>query len=215
MRARFSCGSGIMAAMDHLYASYAAAWIFLNGRAAVSLGVAVAVIAAYLLLRPSERLRRVLIVIGIAAIAASVLVAGFLTLAQYQAWAASSFGKLLLPPHRSFGYFVSYVLDRYWLAPFLGTVLAGLWYAFAGALRRKSERYLDEGEQELTALLVFAAGWPDALVMAPLAAVALVVLSLFRMLVLKKSLTTLGAPFMIATLIAIAYAADIRTLLGY
>ena len=82
-------------------------------------------------------------------------------------------------------------------------------------LRQKSERYLDVGEHELTTLLIFAAGWPDALVMAPVAAVALVLLSLFRMTVLKRPLTTLGGPFMIATLFVLAYGGDIRALLGY
>lgn len=201
--------------MMNLYAGYSSAWIFLNGQAAASLAIAVVAIGAYVLLRPSERLRKALVAVGIGAIAVRVLVALYLSVAQYQAWAATDFGRLLLPPNRSWGYFLSYSFDHYWLAAFLAATVAALWFGFVRLVRQRSDRYLDIGEHELTTLLLFAAGWPDALVMAPLAALVLVPLSIFRMTVLKRKLTTLGGPFMIATLIVLAYGGEIRRLFGY
>lgn len=197
-----------------LFVGYLPAWLVLNGAVAVSFWLVVLATAAYILFRPSLRLRKTLFWLLAAGIAARALLALYFTVGQLVVWSDSELGKLFLPPNQSWSYFISYVGERYWLAAILALVLAGLWYGFLRLVGNRSERYLDVGELELTTLLVFASGWPDALILAPLAGMALVLFSLVRMLVFRRQLTTLGIPFMIAALVTLAYADAIRSLFG-
>lgn len=169
-------------------------------------------IAAYLVLRPGDRLRKAALWLLLGGVIARLVLALTMSVAQYQAWATSELGKLLLPGHQGWGYFLGYVGDRYWLGLGLALLCAGLWYGFLRAIRSHSERYFDVGEIELTTVLVFAIGWPGALVLVPLALVSVVAVSLARMLILKKELTTLGVPFLVASVITLVVGEAIRKL---
>lgn len=195
------------------FTGYIPAWLILNGDIAISLALAVLAIAGYILLRPGSQLQKALMVLGIAGVAARLALGLYFTLGQLVVWSSNELGRLFLPPNQSWWYFITYVGERYLLDAILALLLAALWYGFLKLVGSRSERYLDEGEIELTTIMVFAAGWPNALIMAPLAGALLIGYSLIRM-ALKRQYTTLGVPFMIATLITLAFANEIRALWG-
>lgn len=196
-----------------LYTGYVAAWILLNGAAAISLALLTLAAAAYVILRPGERMRRMLRRLLVGGLVARAALALYLSFGQFVTWSSTEFGRLFLPPHQPWGYFLNYAWSRYWLAFALAVLLAGLWYGFLLLVGKRSERYLDVGETELTTIAVFAAAWPGALVLAPLAGALLVLFSLVR-LAFGRRLTTLGVPFLIAGFVTLAYANEIKALFG-
>lgn len=186
--------------------------VALNGASAISIALVALAAAAYVICRPGRRLRSLSLMLLLVGIAARAGLAGLLSTAQYAAWKATELGSLLLPPHQGWDYFVGYSVNRYWLPFLLALACAGLWYGFVRALRSHSERYLDSGEGELTTLLVFAIGWPGALVLVPLALVSVVVIAVVRLTLFKRELTTLGVPFIVAAILTIAWGDAIRVL---
>lgn len=196
----------------HLYQGYIPAWLFQNGPVAISFLLVFLVAGAYVIYRPGVTMRKVMVRLLIGGLAARLALTLYFTLGQLVVWSSSELGKLFLPPHQAWSYFFSYVGLRYWLPFAIAILLAGLWYGFLRLIGKRSERYLDVGELELTTILVFAAGWPNALALAPIVGVALVLFSLVRMIVFKRQLTTLGIPFIIGALITLTYGDAIRNL---
>lgn len=186
--------------------------VALYGALAISATLVALAVASYLAFRPGPRLRRASLALLLGGAAAQALLAALLSTAQYAAWSATEIGRLLLPAQQGWGYFLGYVGNRYWMAFVLAAVCAGAWYGFLRAVGSHSERYFDAGEIEMTTLLVFAVGWPGGLVLVPLALVSVVVVSLARTFVLKRELTTLGVPFLVAAIITLAWGGAIRVL---
>lgn len=189
-------------------------WIVLEGESILTWGFLAAAVFLYLFLRPGRRFQTWMRRLLIASLILQPLHAAYLSGVQYFVWSQSEFGQLFLPPNQSWAYYARYVTDHFWLHPVLGIVLAGLWYGFMRALKSRSERYLDVGELELTTLLILIAGWPDALVLAPAAGIAVIMVSIVRLTVFREKLTTLGIPFMIAAAFALLYGGQVRSLLG-
>ena len=80
---------------------------------------------------------------------------------QYQMWQSSDLTKMFLPPHRSIGFFVSYVGFRIfapWVLAFLAAFLVS---RLAKKLNKKfGERFFENEEIELMALGIFLSGYP-------------------------------------------------------
>jgi preprotein translocase subunit SecG len=177
--------------------------------------IAIVVVAAYAWHGPSKTLQRITWwLLGITIIG-RIKIAALISYGQYITWKGSAIGQLFLPPTQPWSYYLGYVGLRLWLPVGLSILAAALWFGLATVLNRKSERYFDTGEIPLTTLAVLIAGWPNAVVMVPLAAVYLIAISLARLTILKERLTTLGLPFILALCTALLAADRIRTLFGY
>jgi hypothetical protein len=142
----------------------------------------------------------------------------FLSVAQYLTWAADPFSVKLLPPHQPISYFLKYAGTHFWLGLFFSLIVALAFFLFLRALARRNERFFEEGEVELGALLAFIAGWPRIVVFFPAVFLAVVLMSGAKMALRKGAYTTLGVPFfagLFAALVAGSFVLDalgLRTL---
>lgn len=144
----------------------------------------------------------------------------FLTYGQYYAWSQNAFTKTLLhipmnPVEMPFwivrlfpwvfntdiGYLLFYSWGRFWLDTILVVGVAALFFWFLRALERRNGRLFEAGEPELGFLMALLVGWPGVIAFIPLIFVSVVIVSVFRRLVMKQELTTLGWPFLVAALV--------------
>ena len=148
------------------------------------------------------RLMKRLVMVGVAVFFALALLGTFF---QYTVWKGDPLSQNLLPPHQPIGYFAKYAGVHFWLAPLLSSILSVAFYGFLTLLKKKNERFFEEGEMELGALTVFLAGWPRAVVFLPIVFLAVLALSGIKMALRKDAYTTLGFPFLIGLVISLAY----------
>lgn len=127
------------------------------------------------------------------------------TIYQYYDWKGGALTKLFLPPYQPEDYLLFYSWGRFWLNVAVVFAAALIFYLFLKILQKYKERFFIEGETELGALCVLAAGWPNFVFFLPLVFLAVVSISIFRMLVLKKMYTTLGYPLFLAAILALAF----------
>jgi len=186
-------------------------WLSTSGPGILALALLAAMAAAYFMIGPGKGMRFAALVLLAVGIGARVLLAAYQSVAQYVLWRSESFTALFLPPNQPWSYYLSYVGTRFWLPVALALLCAILWYAFLRVLGSRTDRYFDIGEVELATLAVFVAGWPLAIVLLPVAGVFLLGLAVIRQVVLGERYTTLGLPFLAATLVVLLAG---RTLLG-
>lgn len=98
-----------------------------------------------------------------------------------------------------FGYFLFYSWGRFWLSVVLSIFAAYMFYAFLKILRRKTERFFEDGELELGFLCALVVGWPLFVIFVPIIFISVVVISIIRLVFFKEAYTTLGVPFLLAT----------------
>src|SRR5512146_688301 len=89
-----------------------------------------------------------------------VLSALLMTWMQYATWKGDALSMKLLPPYQSILYFVKYVGIHFWLAPIISVLVSAAFYGILLLLKRRNERFFEEGEPELGALAAFLVGWP-------------------------------------------------------
>lgn len=172
-------------------------------------------LALYIIMRPGVKMGRLMRWLLLGTFSASLVLTILLTIAQYSAFMSSEFGRMLLPPTQSWSYFIEYVLIRYWLPFGLTILLAAAWYGFMRLIKARSERYLAVGELELTTVVLVAVGWPHILILLPLAALCLLLVSMIKLVIFRIQLTTLGLPFLLAALATLLFASEIQKLFGY
>jgi hypothetical protein len=149
--------------------------------------------------------------------------AAILTVGQYFLWSEDQFAKLFLnQPLKhggdisaigglplfsgtKLGYFLFYSWGHFWLNAFLSLAIALAFWLFLKALEKKESRFFYPGETELGFALTLAVGWPGFVVFLPLAFIAVVLVSLFRLLFMKEAYTTIGWPFILAAIAAFAF----------
>ncbi|MBI4812424.1 hypothetical protein HY798_03230 [Candidatus Falkowbacteria bacterium] len=132
-----------------------------------------------------------------------LLYAATLTVGQYYTWSVNKFTKLLLPPHQSVKYFLLYSWTHFWFNVVISAALAAVFYLFLRLLKKRKERFFEEGEVELGFLCALLAGWPNFVIFLPAVFIFVIIISLFRMAVFKEAYTTLGLPFLLATLVSL------------
>ncbi|MFH0806215.1 MAG: hypothetical protein V1885_00580 [Candidatus Brennerbacteria bacterium] len=125
------------------------------------------------------------------------------TFFQYAAWEGDPLSSNLLPPHQSILYFIKYAGTHFWLTPTFSLIVSVAFYGFLVLLKRRNERFFEEGEMELGALSAFLVGWPRVVVFIPVAFLAVVVISGIKLALRKNAYTTLGTPFLIGLLITL------------
>ncbi len=153
-----------------------------------------------------------------------IIYAVFLTFAQYFVWdnngltrallklpvegrALLSFGFLSKFFERDGGYYYFYVFARYWLVIIISFAVAYLFYLLLKGLKKYKERFFIGGEPEIGFALAFLIGWPDFVLFLPGIFILIIPVSIFRMIIFKDKLTTLGWPFIVSAILA--------TILGY
>jgi hypothetical protein len=144
-----------------------------------------------------------------------------LTYGQYWIWDQTEFTRIFLssplerealePIFKSFfwmfdhklGYFMNYVLGRFWLELFISVGLAYFFYALLRLVRRHREEFFLEGETELGLLAALTAMWPNFVIFLPAVFLLVILFSIFRQVWYKESFTTLGYPFLVAGFITL------------
>lgn len=106
--------------------------------------------------------------------------------------------------NRPHGYFIFYT-SRFWGAALASIIMAGVFYLILKLLKKYKERFFDEGEAELGFLAAVALGWPKFFVFAPLVFLAVILVSVARLIFYKETYTTIGAPIFLAGVIAFVF----------
>ena len=142
--------------------------------------------------------------------------AGLITWAQYYIWSKNGFTNILLNSpvdkealgpilnfffplfdHRH-GYFAFYVFGRFWLEVLIIWGLATLFYCLLRLSSRHRMEFFEPGEIELGLLVALIAGWPNFVIFIPLMLGLTLLFSMYRLLVLKQTATTLAWPLILA-----------------
>jgi hypothetical protein len=131
--------------------------------------------------------------------------AGTLTVLQY---------FVFLPPFREPKYFLLYSWTHFWFNFVLSVGTAFVFYLFLKFLKKRNERFFEEGEAEIGFLCALIAGWPDFVVFLPLVLVLVALESVFRKIFLKESLTTLGFALILAAITAFIFGDKIIAILS-
>ncbi|MFH1193140.1 MAG: hypothetical protein V1656_02370 [Candidatus Jorgensenbacteria bacterium] len=158
--------------------------------------------------------------------------ATLLTFGQYFVWSSDWWGKqflntslapsLPIPLIQLFpnffgsrlGYFLFYSWGRFWLHALLAVGVAALFWWFLRMLKRRNERFFEEGETELGFLCALAAGWPGILPFLVLAFLLVLAVSIARRAIFGEAFTTLGLPFLIAAVAALAFGGALASFFG-
>lgn len=151
-----------------------------------------------------------------------IIYAIFLTTAQYFVWKNNELTKVLLklPVEDSSigvfgfmskvfandrGYYYFYVFARYWLVIIIALAVAYSFYLLLRSLKKYRERFFIGGEPELGFTLAFLVGWPDFVIFLPGIFFLIISISIFRMFIFKEKLTTMGWPFIFASIFAVLF----------
>lgn len=169
----------------------------------------------------------------IGGIGARIINAGLLMYIQYSVWSEGGLGNYFLTAPlpkdlpivgiksygvlftSKFGYFLFYSWGRFWLSVIISVFVAYVFYVFLKMLSKKTERFFDEGEQELGFVCALVVGWPLFVVFLPLVFFSVVMVSIVRLIIFKEPYTTLGIPFILAMIILFlfgGYAMDLLRL---
>lgn len=150
-----------------------------------------------------------------------VIYAFILTVSQYYIWGQAELTKLLLnsplsaeTPMPNFiresfifsnrlGYFLFYSWGRFWFNIVLSFVIAFIFYIFLKILKKYNERFFEEGEPELGFLAGLIVGWPNFVIFVPFIFIAVILVSIFRLIRLRELYTTLGWPIILATFLVL------------
>jgi hypothetical protein len=101
------------------------------------------------------------------------------------------------------GYFIFYAWGRFWMNVVLSLVCAYLVYLFLKVLKKHKERFFLEGEVGLAGMLAVVVGWPYVTIFLPFAFLSVVLVSIFNLVVKKEAYTTVGIPFLVATVLTL------------
>ncbi len=155
----------------------------------------------------------------------------FLTTGQYYVWSNNEFTKTLLnsPVDKNIpatndipgfffdnqlGYFLFYSWGRFWLNLVIVLAVSFVFYLFLKFLKRYKERFFKPYETELGFLTALLVGWPNFVIFVPLVFLSVVVISLFRLVLLKELYTTLGVPFIVSAALTLVWGGQLVKILG-
>lgn len=168
------------------------------------------------------------------AIGFRVLYAVYISVAQYYVWKnggdftnmlASSplpdavpgtFFTNLFPGifQSEFGYVTFYDLGRYGLNVLWSIAVAFMFWAFLRVLKKYNGRFFDTQETELGLLCALIVGWPSLAIFVPLVFISVIVVSIIRGIFFKEAYTTLGYPFLLATLMCLLFGSQLIEMFG-
>ncbi|MFA6407109.1 MAG: hypothetical protein WCV80_00185 [Candidatus Paceibacterota bacterium] len=115
----------------------------------------------------------------------------------------------------SFGYFIFYSWGRFWLNALLSVLVAWAFYKLLIVFKRYNERFFEEGETELGYVTALLAGWPLIVIFVPIVFFCVVLISIFRLIFFRETLTTLGWPFLLSIFATAFIGSTLLTLLHW
>lgn len=121
---------------------------------------------------------------------------------------------VFLSPFRETGYFVLYAWTHFWFNFVLSVGVAFTFYLFLKFLKKRNERFFEEGETEIGLICALIAGWPGFVVFVPLVLILVVAESIFMKIFFKESLTAFGFAFFLAAIIALVWGDKIVAILN-
>lgn len=161
-----------------------------------------------------------------------IIYASIITWAQYYIWSKNEFTNILLNSpldketlspilqfffplfdHR-FGYFVFYVLGRFWLEVFIIWMLAALFYFLLRLLNSYRLDFLEPEEILLGLGLALIVGWPNFVIFIPLMCLTAVSASLIRLIIWKEQHTYIAWPMIVAAAVTMFFGAEFLVLLN-
>ena len=155
-----------------------------------------------------------------------------LTLTQYFIWASDPNTKIFIetglsrenPIADSFrffpflfgkmGYFLFYSYGRFWLNVFVVILCSFLFYLFLKSLSKWKSRFFEDGEILLGVLCVLLIGWPSFVTFLIFVFLSVILISIIKSIFFKEKYTTLGEPFLLATLLVLLFGTYIMSLTG-
>ena len=196
-------------------------------------------VALYLYVAKNSRIKNILprnityAKLAMVLIVFRVCFAAFKTWAQYYVWSHDAIGKFFLGASLNpllqevtfakyipglfanpFGYFLFYSVGRFWLNIFLVLGGAFLFYFLLRLFKRHNERFFEAGETELGLLMALVVGWPHLILFIFLSFIFVVFVALFRM-ALGRHYTTLGIPFLLATVTVLCVGTFLLRITGF
>lgn len=132
------------------------------------------------------------------------------SISQYYVWSGSEFTKVFITSPNpgilnfSGGYFLLYILNRFWAEAVLSILLSWLFYKFLVFLKKYRARFFGEGETEIGFLAALFSGWPGFTVFIALVFVLVALVSVVRNIFMKEKYTTLGPFFLLAAAAVLA-----------
>ncbi|MCL4404109.1 hypothetical protein M1432_02090 [Patescibacteria group bacterium] len=100
------------------------------------------------------------------------------------------------------GYFLYYAWSRFWLDAVWSVIIAILFWGILKLLQRYRERFFHAGETTIGFLAALIVGWPNIIIFVPLVFLSVVLVSVYRLVFLKETYTTLGWPLILAAVLA-------------
>jgi hypothetical protein len=156
--------------------------------------------------------------------------AALLTVFQYFIWKADPFSHLLLSDSLSelpkqvtgglsifngqLGYFIYYVISHFWLDAIWSITLAFAFWLILKSLQKYRSRFFYQGETEIGLIAALIVGWPNLLIFVPLVFFSVVLISIYRLIFLKESYTTIGWPLLLAVILTLLTAHFLGPLIG-
>jgi len=110
-------------------------------------------------------------------------------------------GRLPFIANSKLGYFMIYSWGRFWLGALLTIGCGFLFLLILKSLKKYRDRFFEDGEVELGALLAMLGSWPQFVVFLPFVFVFVVIVSIARLIFFKEAYTTLGIPMLFAALL--------------
>src|SRR3989344_3878302 len=114
----------------------------------------------------------------------------------------------------SLGYFLFYSWGRFWFEAVLTVAAALAFWALLKVLRARSDRFFENGDVTLGFAMALLSPWPGFLIFLGFTFVAVVLVSIYRMVVLREPYTTLGAPFLLAAFLTLMFRSMLIRTLG-
>lgn len=157
------------------------------------------------------------------AILLRIFYAGLQTFSQYIFWSQDKFGELLIQipisqssvmkdilwkpllwifdrPH---GYFIFYTGSRFWLNAVISVIASVVIYIILLALKKYKARFFELGDPEIGLLMALTLVWPNAISFSLFVFISVILVSIYRMIFLKETYTTLGMPFLLAGFLSV------------
>lgn len=189
------------------------------------------ILAFFTYLRGSSGRQQYLRFLAGLVVAFRLMFATLLSVFQYVAWSANPVTSVLLETPLNegvplpgpvkdvlsstpLGYFIFYSFGRFWLNPIITIGVALLFWWILKLLQKYRQRFFNEGEVTLGLLTCLIVGWPNVVVFVPLTMLMMAALSIVRLLVFKKRLTTIGWPLLLAAAVTLVWGGRLVGVLG-
>jgi hypothetical protein len=138
----------------------------------------------------------------------------FLSILQYFVWQNSEFSRFVLPPYQSWGYFLRYILMKFWVADILVFLPALVFYAVLSLFKKYRNEIITKEDLSLTLLLCLLVGWPQTIIFIFLFLILTVLFTSINIILFKRKNINLLPPLLASALIVFIFGNFLISTLG-